>query len=215
MNTRFPRRLGALGALGFTLFAGVLQGATASAPAAALQPYLGNYPLAPSFVMTVTAEGEKLFLQATNQPRLELRHTATDRYSVVGVAAEVSFERDATGGVAALVLHQDGKHRRAPHLPPGEMPAAPKEIALPANQLAEYVGRYQLGPVTFGVTLQSAQLWVQLTGQERLPVFASARDEFFWKVVDARLSFLRDRQGKVAALVLHQNGTDQRASRLP
>jgi hypothetical protein len=34
-------------------------------------------------------------------------------------------------------------------------------------------------------------------------------------VVDAQLSFKRDKQGKIDALVLHQNGADQRAKRLP
>jgi D-alanyl-D-alanine-carboxypeptidase/D-alanyl-D-alanine-endopeptidase len=40
---------------------------------------------------------------------------------------------------------------------------------------------------------------------------ASAKDEFFYKVVDAQLSFHRDATGKVAAVVLHQNGLDMRA----
>jgi len=206
-----------LEALGFALVAGQMPEPpkAPAAPADGLTEYLGNYPLAPSFVMAVTAEGGQLFLQATNQPRLLLNRVAADRFSVGGVAAEVSFERDAAGKIAALVLHQNGANQRAPRLAPGETPSGPKEISLPAAQLADYVGSYQLGPVALTVTLDGTQLGVQLTGQPRFPVFASAKDEFFWKVVNAQLSFIRNGAGKIVALVLHQNGVDQRAERLP
>jgi hypothetical protein len=38
-----------------------------------------------------------------------LREIASDRFSVVSVAAEISFERDKAGKVIALVLHQGGR----------------------------------------------------------------------------------------------------------
>ena len=175
--------------------------------------YLGNYPLAPSFVIAVTAEGEALFLQATGQPRLKLRPLAADRFATLGVDAEVSFERDASGQVTALVLHQGGIDQRAPRLAAGAAVAQPKEAALTAAELDEYVARYRLETVEFVVTRDGARLLVQLTGQPSAQVFASAKDEFFYKVVNAQISFVRE-QGKVAALVLHQGGSNQRAERV-
>ena len=59
------------------------------------------------------------------------------------------------------------------------------------------------------------QLYVQLTGQAAYPVYAAAKDHFFYTLFDARLEFERDAAGKVVALVLHQNGQDQRAPRQP
>ena len=44
-------------------------------------------------------------------------------------------------------------------------------------------------------------------------VFASARDEFFYKSVNARLTFIRDAAGRVDGLVLHQNGRDTPAKK--
>lgn len=67
----------------------------------------------------------------------------------------------------------------------------------------------------FIITLNGDQLQAQLTGQASFPVYASARDAFYYTVVDAQLSFKRDKDGKVDALVLHQNGANQRAVRLP
>jgi hypothetical protein len=64
------------------------------------------------------------------------------------------------------------------------------------------------------VALKGDHLDAQLTGQVALPVFASARDRFFYKMVDAQLDFERDADGKVIAVVLHQNGRDMRAERV-
>jgi serine-type D-Ala-D-Ala carboxypeptidase/endopeptidase len=48
-----------------------------------------------------------------------------------------------------------------------------------------------------------------------LPIFASAKDKFFLQVADAQLDFERDPGGNVVAVVLHQNGRDMRARRMP
>jgi len=187
---------------------------TVAPVAEALRGYPGNYPLAPSFVMAVTAEGGTLFLQATNQPRLKLRRESGDRFSVEGVEAAITFERGADGQVAALVLHQGGRDQRAPRLAPGEKPAAPKEVALAPEVLDAYAGRYRIGGATFTVKREENRLLVQLTGQPFFQVFASGPDEFFYKVVEARISFVRGADGRVEALVLHQNGTNPRAERV-
>jgi hypothetical protein len=62
--------------------------------------------------------------------------------------------------------------------------------------------------------LERDALEARLTGQPSLPIFASARDKFFLKAVDAQLDFQRDAGGKVVAVVLHQNGRDLRAPRI-
>ncbi len=54
----------------------------------------------------------------------------------------------------------------------------------------------------------------QLTGQPAFPIFASAKDRFFLKVIDAQLDLARDAGGKVVAVVLHQNGRNMQAPRM-
>lgn len=63
-------------------------------------------------------------------------------------------------------------------------------------------------------TLKGDDLKAQITGQPVFPIFASAKDRFFYKIVDAHLDFERDASGKVVAVVLHQNGRDLRAARM-
>jgi hypothetical protein len=81
--------------------------------------------------------------------------------------------------------------------------------------LADYPGKYLLAPgAVIDITLKDGQVHAQLTGQEAFPIYSSAKDKFFYKIVDAQLDFERDGNGKVVAAVLHQNGLDLRALRI-
>ena len=95
--------------------------------------------------------------------------------------------------------------------------AAPRiAVAVPRDSLEAYVGRYQLSPTfTLAVTRVGDALFLQATGQDRFGLFASGRNEFFLRAVDASISFERDSGDRVIALILHQGGANQRAARLP
>jgi len=89
-------------------------------------------------------------------------------------------------------------------------------IALPSDSLDAYVGAYQLAPnFVISIYKVGGALAAQATGQGMNPIYPSARDEFFFKVVDAQISFVRDSTGKIASLVLHQGGQNLPAPRAP
>ena len=96
----------------------------------------------------------------------------------------------------------------------GREPVKRSEITLPAEALDEYVGVYAIdSAVRFTVLRRGDGLIARLTGQPFYPLFASAKDELFYKVADAQLSFHRDASGRIKGLTLHQNGRDLPASR--
>jgi serine-type D-Ala-D-Ala carboxypeptidase/endopeptidase len=98
----------------------------------------------------------------------------------------------------------------------GRQPVARTEITLPAAVLDEYVGVYSMDKsVRFTLLRRGDGLVARVTGQPFAPIFATAKDEFFYKVVDAQLSFHRNAAGQVDGLTLHQNGRDLPASRDP
>ncbi len=89
------------------------------------------------------------------------------------------------------------------------LPSERKEITLTPEQLAAYVGTYQLAPnVDLKIMLEGDHLETQLTGQPKFPIFAETPTLFFLKVVDAQLEFAKDASGKVTQVTLHQNGHD-------
>lgn len=90
-------------------------------------------------------------------------------------------------------------------------------LALQAGRPYEelLVERYALTPdFVLEVTLERGQLLVQATGQDKFPVYPSAPGEFFYKVVDAQLSFVAGPGGGVERVVLHQGGRDIEGARL-
>jgi serine-type D-Ala-D-Ala carboxypeptidase/endopeptidase len=175
--------------------------------------YVGRYRLSSSFAIDITTDGTGLFLQATGQPQLALKGNGPDRFAVMGVPAEITFERDSSHTVTALVLHQNGMTPRGLR---ESLPAPPVEVVLDAATLKGYAGSYNLTP-TFAivVTVDDGKLFAQATGQARLRVYASKKDEFFYTVVNAQLSFTRDSSGLVNGLVLHQAGRDIPAQKAP
>lgn len=89
-----------------------------SVPSGTLESYVGQYPLAPTFTLAISRDGDRLFVQATGQPRVRLLATAPDHFFIPAVAdAELRFERDSSGAVQAVVLRQGGVDQRAPRLP--------------------------------------------------------------------------------------------------
>lgn len=75
---------------------------------ALLETYVGVYQLAPTFALTITREGGSLFGQGTGQPKLQLFAEAPTEFFLKEVDAQITFEKDSTGKVTRLVLHQGG-----------------------------------------------------------------------------------------------------------
>jgi len=91
----------------------------------------------------------------------------------------------------------------------GEKVETPRDARVKPEILAAYAGAYALfAGFKLTVTVERGRLMVQATGQQKLPVYAKSETEFFYKVVDAQITFERDKDGKVTGLVLHQNGQD-------
>lgn len=176
----------------------------------------GHYELAPNFVLTITQEEGRLFLQATGQPRFELFAESERRFFLRAVDARVTFAEPVDGVAPSLTLHQNGLDIPGKRLTSAPAPAKQRTpIELSETTLARYVGRYQLAPsFAITVTRDGKSLFAQATGQARYPIFAETERQFFYKVVDAQLTFTIDPTGVVTGLVLHQNGMDQPAAKV-
>jgi serine-type D-Ala-D-Ala carboxypeptidase/endopeptidase len=76
------------------------------------------------------------------------------------------------------------------------------------------VGDYELAPgFILTVTREGDRLMSQATGQGKVEVFPSSETEFFLKVTDAQITFVKGPSGRVEHLVLHQGGRDVVAKR--
>ena len=180
--------------------------------------YVGVYQLTPQFLIRITREGDHLYGQATGQEKFEMFPAGEKDYFLKVVNAQITFETDTQGRATALILHQGGMDQRLQRVEGAAAAMAPKErkeVYVDPKIFDGYVGSYQLAPnFVLTVTREGSQLFVQATGQPKAEVFPESDRDYFFKVVDAQITFETDSQGRATALILHQNGMDQSAKRV-
>jgi D-alanyl-D-alanine carboxypeptidase len=179
-----------------------------------LERYAGIYRIDETSTRTVTVEGGKTYAQRSGGPRLEIRPSSETAFFYDKSLTHMRFVVDPGGKVTEMLIHQDGaaEAERAPRVgdAPAERPVAKVDPAL----YSVYAGEYELAPAfILTVTREGDRLMTQATGQQKFEIFPSSETEFFLKVVDARITFVRSPDGAVDQLILHQGGRDMPAKR--
>jgi len=130
---------------------------------------------------------------------------------------------DLAAGTGAVVLTNAATERGgddigfhlltgAPLKPPPPVRAA---IAVGEDVLERWVGRYGLAPQReLTVRREDARLLAQITAQREAEIHAETEARFFWKAVDAQVTFELGADGRAARAVIHQNGRDISCERI-
>jgi hypothetical protein len=178
-----------------------------------LDRYAGRYELAPRIFFDVRRAGDHLEAQLTGQSYLDIFPESETRFFYEDVDAQITFSSDGTKATS-LTLHQNGIDQTAPKIS-DDVPKERVAITLASATLDTYVGKYELArDAIFTIRRSGDRLLAQLTGQQFLQIFPESQNEFFYKAVDAQLTFVKNDKGEVTGLILHQNGIDQTAPRL-
>lgn len=169
----------------------------------ALQKFVGTYELTPTVEFTVEATDGKLMIGLTGQPSHQVFPRSETVWFYKVVDATITFNVDKKGNCNSLVLFQNNIKQ-----------TAKRKKDVPAEALEKFVGTYELTPeVEFTVEVTAGKLMIGLTGQPSHQVFPRSETVWFYKVVDATITFNVDKQGKCNSLVLLQNGIKQTAKR--
>jgi CubicO group peptidase (beta-lactamase class C family) len=117
---------------------------------------------------------------------------------------------------ASIGVDDIGLHILDSKFPLNVAPQRHIAITIDDKILNNYIGQYQLAPnFVLTVTHETTHLMLQATGQPKFEIFPEADKEFFAKLSGISVSFQTDEQGHVTGLILHQNGRDTPAKRLP
>ncbi len=136
-------------------------------------------------------------------------HTTFIGYSARSGRAAVLVANTSSGSSTPMI----GQHLINGSFP---LPKIYRQVTIAPERLAGLAGKYPITPqFVLTVTPRGGRLMVQATGQAEYEVFAESDTRFFYRVVDAQLSFERRDDGVATAVVLHQNGRNRRANRLP
>lgn len=127
-----------------------------------------------------------------------------------GLKSGVVVLSNANTGVSDI-----GLHLLNPEIPLTKPKPRHTEAAINPKLLDVYVGRYQLAhDVALAITRDDDALFGQFTGQPVLRLFSEGEHRFFYKEVDAAITFTAPAEGQSPGLILHRFGRDMPAPRL-
>ena len=141
-----------------------------------------------------------------------------------GFTTFIGFDPDRQIGVVVLAnmgqaaVGDIGLHLLNPEVPlaPAPVPIGERIAVEVAEDILEtYVGEYELlATISIFVTLESGALFSRVTGQGAAPIFPESETEFFYRAVDAQISFTKNDSGVVTGMIFHQNGANQPARKI-
>jgi hypothetical protein len=80
--------------------------------------------------------------------------------------------------------------------------------------LDKYIGEYSLGPATFSISREGDHLMFTAPGQPKVEAFPESETVFFFKIIDAQVTFLRNEAGIVTELLFELNGRKLKARKI-
>lgn len=136
-----------------------------------------------------------------------------------GFSTFLGFNPKTKAGVIVLSnsdagVNDIGMHLLDAGIPLDEPKRRPKQVSVDATLFDGYVGRYAAMPgLVFTISRDGDRLYAQLTGQPRLRLFPESDRRYFYKEVDAAITFAEGK-GMAPSLTLHQGGQDLPAVRV-
>jgi CubicO group peptidase (beta-lactamase class C family) len=153
-------------------------------------------------ILTVSKEGDHLFAQFGSEPNLEIFATSETEFFWKDVEAQITFVKDKSGKIVKALMRKNGENINFSRLE--DLVEAKVDPASYDSMVGKY--DYGQGKAIMTVTREGNRLFAQLTGQPKFEIFPKSATEFFWKVVDAQVTFVKDEKGKVSKAIHHQGG---------
>lgn len=178
-----------------------------------LDKYPGIYKVKDSDItFFVSRQDTQLWVRLKGQNNFRVYPKSEKKFYYKVVNAEIEFNIiPDTDSVRGLTLYQNGAQIFAQRVKGNDQliqKKRKKTIINPAI-LKRYVGKYQIAPgFIIEVTINDQdQLFIQATGQPKVPIFPESETKFFLKMVDAQIEFINlENRGQSKSIKLYQNG---------
>ncbi|MCU7550096.1 serine hydrolase [Chitinophagaceae bacterium LB-8] len=179
-----------------------------SVPAEVLQRYTGRYDFM-SAVMQVTLESDQLFAQLSGQAKFPIYPSSQTEFFWKVVDAKIKFIPDENGVVNRAEFRQNGQTLNVKKLKEDSI------VTIDPVLLDQYTGKYKLNDqIVVTIIKENDKLFAQPTGQGKLEMFPVSNTEFVFKEINAKISFIKDENGKVNKAKLRMNGGDSELPRV-
>ncbi|MEO6734392.1 MAG: serine hydrolase [Ferruginibacter sp.] len=173
-----------------------------------LQLYTGRFEISNVGVLTVTTADDKLFAQISGQPKFEIFPLADDEFFWKVVEARLKFFKDEKGMISHTVLFQNGMELKGQKLPEEHI------VEINPAILDNYIGKYKFKNLVLTITKENDKLFVEPAGQSKQQMLPTSDTDFVIKEINAKISFVKDKSGKVNMFKLNMNNTNSEVPRI-
>jgi hypothetical protein len=151
----------------------------------------GHYELSvmPGFILTFAREDNRIYTQATGQPQIDIKATSDSTFTLIGVAAGLTFHMNEDGSADSLTLHQNGNHIAR------KMSWKPSQ-----DELETYVGSYYSDEIETMYHVEMGEDGLQLVHYHitnPLKLTPGKKDNFGATFPLATVEFVRDESGAI------------------
>jgi len=207
----------------------------ASVDATLYDRYTGQYHFKHRDIWTVRREGKRLMLQWIGQPGERVHTPSVELFPI----SESVFRNEFYGDQVTFIPESDGGGMKLKFVYPEgnleltrlstQVPKPPNPVQLDAKIYADYVGQYRwtclfklirIGP-TLNVSHKTDEagdhLFVSVKGYGSEEIFPQSEASFIPGPTDAndlRLTFVRNRKGRVTRGIVYWNGSKYRGTRI-
>ncbi|HEV8082263.1 MAG TPA: serine hydrolase, partial [Chitinophagaceae bacterium] len=176
-----------------------------------LDVYVGRYDLSGFAIITISHEDDKLYAQLTGQAKYEIfpKAGSEDEFFFKVVDARMKYSKDDKGKVTHATLFQNGQEINAKKIKEETV------INIDPAKLDIDIGKYQFKPdIVLTVSKENNKLYAQPAGQSKLELAPLSETDFIIMEINAKLSFVKDANGKVSKIKLNLNGVESELPKL-
>ena len=149
---------------------------------------------------------DRLYAQVTGQGAFEIYPVSETKFIAKIADVEIEFKVDEEGSVSELIFSQGPLVINSTKV---DKIKEKVEVDLDPTIIEDYVGEYEIMPgFVLTIFTEEDQIFAQLTGQGPAEIFPSSESEFFYKIVDATITFIKDEEGNVSGMTLKQMGQE-------
>lgn len=174
-----------------------------------LQSLTGRYEIMFAGVLTVSTEDDKLYAQLSGQQKFQIFPLSDTEFFWKIVDAKVKFIKDEKGQAKQAIIYQNGQELKGDRLKDGVI------VTVNPDVLDKYVGKYKLNnTLIVTVSKENNKLFALPTDQPKVELLPTSETDFVIPEINAKVSFIKDENGKVNKFKLVMNGVNSEAPRI-
>jgi hypothetical protein len=163
--------------------------------------YVGQYDFSGGEILTISIKNNVLEGQITGQKKVKLQPIGDHQFFVKDLNVRLHFIQSKDGEFKEIVLITRNGRQIARRM------EEQKVVKVRPSLYDAYVGEYDYGHKRIlAITKKDDRLFAKMTGGPKFEIFPKSDKEFFWKVANAQIKFVKNNYGVVIKAIHYQGG---------